>query len=239
MDNKVTTGTLFLIPTTIGSEPLNHSLAPYTLEVIHTIQVFIVEEVKTAIRFLKKAGHPLAIDALTFIVYNEHSKENDTQEALNHLHQGRTVGLLSEAGAPCVADPGAIIVRAAHAQGIRVIPLTGPSSILLSLMASGMNGQRFVFHGYLPIDRHQLVRKLKEMEKDVFRNDQTQIFIEAPYRNHRLLEAILQNCHQDISLCIATNIFQPDEFILTLTVGEWKKRHPDLHKKNTVFLIYK
>jgi 16S rRNA (cytidine1402-2'-O)-methyltransferase len=231
-------GTLFLIPSLLGESPVDHVVPAINREIISRLSFFIVEEVRTARRFLKKACPDIAIDKLHFIVFNEHSSDSDFSGVLNPLTEGHDTGLLSEAGLPCVADPGSEIVRMAHAQGITVCPLTGPSSLLLALMASGFNGQNFAFVGYLPIEKNARIRKLKELERNACTLDQTQIFIETPYRNLQLFNAILDSCKETTMLCIGSNLSTREEAIIVKPVGKWKGRQPGIDKKPTVFLLY-
>ncbi len=232
-------GKLYLIPSTIGDSPVDMVIPVFNRTIINQIDIYIVEEIRTARRFLKKAGLLKPIDELTFFVLNEHSKPEEIDNYLDAIQKGENVGLLSEAGVPCIADPGAEIVRIAQAKNIEVVPLVGPSSILLSLMASGFNGQQFAFLGYLPVDKNQRINKIKEIERNVFQKSETQIFIETPYRNNQLIESLLQTCRSETLLCIATDITLETAFIKTKTIAAWKKSVPDFHKKTTVFLLYK
>ena len=232
-------GKLFLIPTTLGNlDSLNKVIPDYNLDIIHKLDVFIVEQLRTARRFLIKAGHPKAIDNLLFFELNKFTDENAIHTYLKSAQNGKSIGLISEAGTPCVADPGAAIVSLAHKNRIQVVPLVGPNSILMALMASGFNGQQFCFHGYLPVDGMQLGRKIKEIEGNSKRFDQTQIFIETPYRNKQILDSLLKNCKPQTNICVATNISLESESIISRTVAEWKKEAVDFHKKPTVFLMY-
>jgi 16S rRNA (cytidine1402-2'-O)-methyltransferase len=232
-------GNLYLIPTLLADETVETVLPQGTLGIIRTLDHFIVEELRTARRFLIKATITKRIDDLTFMVFNEHTAGTDPREFLAPAIEGHDIGLLSEAGAPCVADPGSKIVAKAHELGIRVIPLTGPSSILLAVMASGLNGQNFAFVGYLPADKFLRVKKLKELEKTITEKDQTQIFIETPYRNVQLFETIVASCSPAMSLCIATDVCGISETIRTLPVSEWRTHKPDIHKRPTIFLLYR
>jgi 16S rRNA (cytidine1402-2'-O)-methyltransferase len=235
----MTKGNLYLIPSMLGESRPDKVFPPDNREFIRSIKFFIVEEIRTARRFLKQVCPEISIDDLVFTVYNEHSSSTDASAFLEPLLNGHDAGIISEAGTPCVADPGSLIVRLALESGIRVIPLVGPSSLLLALMASGFNGQNFVFHGYLPIDKPARARKLKEIEQDMMRKDQTQIFIETPYRNLQLLQAITESCQDSTLLCLATDLTTAGEKIQTLRIREWKKRTPDINKKPTVFLLYR
>lgn len=232
-------GTLYLIPVTLGAGAVAGVLPQSTLRQLYLLDTFVVENAKSARAFLKAAGHPAAVQDLALLVMNEHTIAAELPALLSPLLQGRDCGLLSEAGCPAVADPGAGLVRAAHAIGIRVAPMVGPSSLLLALMASGMNGQRFTFHGYLPADAAGRRQKLLIVERDAWLEDQTQIFIEAPYRNPALLHAILATCRPDTVLCLATGLTLADESVCTRTVAEWGKNPPDLKRRPTVFLLYR
>jgi 16S rRNA (cytidine1402-2'-O)-methyltransferase len=232
-------GKLYLIPTTLGDfKTIFKTIPQYNLEVIHSLSIFIVENVRTARRFLSKTKHPVPIDEMTFFEMGKHTPQEKMISYFEALTKGNDVGLLSEAGTPCVADPGAIIAGMAHKKEIDVIPLVGPSSIILALMASGFNGQNFAFHGYLPVNKNELVNKLKELEHQIMKSNQTQIFIETPFRNNQLLEMIKKNCKPGTRLCIAYNLTLPDERIISSSIQEWKKKLLDLNKKPAVFLLY-
>ncbi len=231
-------GKLYLIPATIGEAPVNNVIPHYVQEIIQEIRVYIVENERTARRLLIKMGIKTPIDDLQFFVLNKHTDRTNISEFLSPI-ENENIGLLSEAGVPCVADPGSDIVSIAQEKNIAVVPLAGPSSILLALMASGMNGQNFTFHGYLPVKPHERVRRIKELEQISQRSNQTQIFIEAPYRNNQMLEDLLRTCSSTTRVCVASNITQDDELIKTRTVSEWKKNKPELHKKPTIFLLMK
>jgi 16S rRNA (cytidine1402-2'-O)-methyltransferase len=232
-------GTLYLIPSLLGESLVDAVFPPANREIISRIKYFIVEEMRTARRFLKKICPEIEIDTLTFTLYNEHTSSTDASFFLEPLLNGHDTGIISEAGTPCVADPGSLVVRLAHESGIRIVPLVGPSSILLALMASGFNGQQFVFHGYLPIDKQARTRRLREIEQDIIKKDQTQILIETPYRNLQLFQAITETCEESILLCLAVSLTTAEECIITLPVKEWKKKKPELNKKPTVFLLYR
>ncbi len=230
-------GKLYLIPVPLGEEGL-HSIPAYTAEVLRQLDFFVVERAKTARYWIKKMNPERSLESLAFCELNEHSQESDLQEAMNVLLKGRDVGLLSEAGCPCVADPGAMMVAWAQGQGISVIPLSGPSAMLMALMASGMNGQRFCFHGYLSPKRELLSKDLKLLEQRAARQQETQLFIETPYRNAMVFETALQALMPDTLLCIGMDITLPGEFIVTKTVKEWKiSGMPDINKRPAVFLI--
>lgn len=236
---NMTKGTLYLLPALLADGTVESVLPEGTLNMIRKLDHFIVEEIRTARRFLIKAGIPKPIDDLNFMVFNEHSKEQDIMEYLVAAMNGHDTGLLSEAGVPCVADPGSLIVRVAHELGIRVVPLTGPSSILLALMASGFNGQNFAFVGYLPADKMLRVKKIKELEKTILEKDQTQVFIETPYRNQQVFESLVKTCRPETQLCLATDISGVNEAIQSMSVADWSGRKPDIHKKPTIFLLYR
>ncbi len=229
---------IYLIPTNLSESPLSNVLPDYVLkDVIPQLSVFMVENLRTARRFLKKVDKTINIDALAFCEIGKNANPTEVAVFFEKYAKQQDIGILSEAGCPGVADPGARIVAMAHKQNIKVIPLVGASSLLLSLMGSGFNGQSFVFHGYLPVQKGERVKILKRLEAEVRNKKQTQIFIETPFRNRQLLEAILETCHKNTQLCIACNLTGEDEFIATKTIQEWKKQLPDLNKKPAVFLI--
>ena len=230
---------LYLIPVTLGDTPLDKVLPAYNKEVILQIKHFIVEEVRTARRFLKKVESSIDIDSLTFYPLNKHTQATDIAGYLKPLMAGEPMGVISEAGCPAVADPGADVVAIAQRRGLKVIPLVGPSSILLSVMASGFNGQSFAFHGYLPIEQGERTKRIKMLEQRSYAENQTQLFIETPYRNRRLLEELIQTCRPQTRLCIACNVTCEDEYICTKSMKEWKGHLPDLEKRPCIFLIYK
>lgn len=230
---------LYLLPVTLGETPVEQVLPIYNKEIILGIRHFIVEDVRSARRFLKKVDRSIDIDALTFYPLNKHTSPEAISGYLSPLLAGEAMGVISEAGCPAVADPGADVVAIAQRKGLRVVPLVGPSSIILSVMASGFNGQSFAFHGYLPIDPAERARRIKALEQRVYAEDQTQLFIETPYRNNRLAEDILRNCRPQTRLCIAAAITCPGEYIKTRTVREWEGKLPDLAKTPCIFLIYK
>jgi 16S rRNA (cytidine1402-2'-O)-methyltransferase len=229
-------GSLYLIPSTIGETSVDRVIPAEVQQIVNSIKFYIVENERTARRQLIKMGIKTLIDDLTFFVLNEHTNKDIIHTFLTPC-ETENVGLLSEAGVPAVADPGSDIVAIAHDKGIRVVPMVGPSSILLSLMASGMNGQNFVFHGYLPVKPHDRIKRIKEIESASGKLRQAQIFIEAPYRNNQMLNDLITGCNPQTRLCIACNITQDDEFIKTLPIGTWKKQKPDLHKKPTIFVL--
>ncbi len=230
-------GTLFLIPVPLAEHAAAKSFTPYLIDTINQVKEYIVENEKTARRFLKEAGLKTPQSELIIHDYGKHSREN-IQDFFKGLLAGNDVGLMSEAGCPGVADPGADIVAEAHKKGIKVVPLVGPSSILLALMASGFSGQSFTFHGYLPIDKAQRSKRIKDLEAHAERYKQTQLFIETPFRNNQLLEEILKTCKGNTRLCIACDLTAETEYVYTKTVAEWKKKVPDLHKRPTIFLLF-
>lgn len=226
-----------MVPATLGSSDISETIPTGIVEVIRDIRVFIVENLRSARRYLKMLDRDIDIDRLTFFELNEHTPPGLVPSFLVPAEKGLNTAVISEAGMPGVADPGAAVVKMAHEKGIRVIPLTGPSSILLSLMASGLNGQQFMFHGYLPIQQKERIRKIRELEHDVQKTGITQIFIEAPYRNDKLLADLLSSCQYSTLLCIAVDITLDKEMILTRTIASWKKDRPSLHKRPAIFLL--
>lgn len=230
---------LYLIPVTLGDTTIERVLPAYNKEVILGIRHFIVEDIRSARRFLKKVDSSIDIDALTFYPLNKHTPMEAVASYLQPLQKGEPMGVISEAGCPAVADPGADVVAIAQQKGLKVVPLVGPSSILLSVMGSGFNGQSFAFNGYLPIEPPERAKKLKLLEQRVYTEHQTQLFIETPYRNNKMLEDILHNCRPQTKLCIAANVTCEDEYICTRTIKEWKGKLPDLNKIPCIFLLYK
>ena len=230
-------GKLYLIPTTLGDGTEEKTLPSSVLNAIKNIDIFIVENIRTSRRFIKKMYKEKDIDNTIFFSYGKHDKLDLQEDFLPHIYSGKDVGVISEAGVPCVADPGSKIVDFAHQFQVEVVPIVGPSSILLALMASGFNGQNFAFTGYLPIDKLERKKKLIGLEILSRKTNQTQIFMETPYRNVQMFEAILQTSSKLTKLCIASNISLNDEKIITKTIGEWKLEKPNIHKKPTIFLI--
>ncbi|MDR1454957.1 MAG: SAM-dependent methyltransferase [Tannerella sp.] len=230
---------LFLIPVTLGETEHRRVLPDYNRDVILHIRHFIVENVRTARRFLKKAAPSVVIDELTFYELNRHTSPEQVSSYLEPLAKGEPVGVVSEAGCPAIADPGAEVVALAQQKGYRVTPLVGPSSLLLALMASGFNGQNFAFHGYLPIEASARAGQIRTLEARVYSENQTQLFIETPYRNGKLLEDIVRVCRATTKLCVAAGITGEDEYIRTRPVKEWAGRLPDLNRIPTLFLLYK
>ena len=232
-------GRLILFPVPIGADDIGISLPANNMEMLATCRTFIVEELRTARRFLKRAGYPYPIDDTVFLELNEHTTHDAVGHYLDAIERGENIGLLSEAGLPCVADPGAMITRVAQRRGIEVVPLVGPSSLMLALMASGFNGQSFAFAGYLPVDKSKRAAAIRHLEERLHREHQTQIFIEAPYRNNQMLEALSTVLQADTLVCVACDLTLPTQYIRTMPAAKWKKEREktDLHKRNTVFLI--
>lgn len=232
-------GKLYLIPTTLGdNEPLE--VMPLSIKkVVESLSHFIVENEKTARRFIKKITPNKSQPSLQLMLLDKYSDELETRNYLEVCKEGVSVGLLSEAGVPAVADPGASIVKLAHEKNIQVVPLVGPSSILLAIMASGMNGQNFAFNGYLPIDKSERKRAIKELEKLSADKNQSQLFIETPYRNGKMLDDLIATLHPNTRVCIACDITLPSEYIKTYTMKQWKSVKPDLHKRPAIFIIHK
>lgn len=232
-------GKLYLIPTTLGeSDPMD--VLPQTVKrAIDFIDYYIVENEKTARKSIKAIHPEKKQPDLKISLLNKHTDSREYEQMIKPCLQGINVGLMSEAGCPGVADPGAVIVKIAHERGIQVVPLVGPSSILLALMGSGMNGQSFAFNGYLPIDKSEKKSALKSLEKLSYDKNQSQLFIETPYRNNKLLEDLLQTLQGNTLLCIACDITLPTEYIKTLRVAAWKKTKTDLHNRPCIFIIHK
>ncbi|HEY8355355.1 MAG TPA: SAM-dependent methyltransferase [Methylophilaceae bacterium] len=232
------TGTLYLIPVTLGTDDHEAVLPSEVVSIARGLEHFVVENEKTARRFLGRIGTLKPVRELAMRTLNEHTADREIPELLAPLLSGQDVGLMSEAGCPGIADPGAKLVALAHDNGVPVRPLVGPSSILLALMASGLNGQHFHFLGYLPAEKTARIQRLKEIEKDSARKAETQIFIETPYRNQHLFEDILSSCQATTRLCVACNLTLGQEFVRTRTIGSWRNtRLPDLHRQPAVFLL--
>lgn len=230
-------GKLYLIPTVL-SENATHTIPAYIKDIIIDTDLYIVENLKTARRFIKSVYKEKNIDECIFVELDKHKNYTFDENFLTKIFNGKSIGLMSEAGVPCIADPGNKVVEIAHEMEIKVVPLVGPSSILLALMASGFNGQQFTFNGYLPFDSVERKNKILQMES-AGKKGNTQIFMDTPFRNQKLLEEILQWCKFDTMLCIACNITAKDELIKTLPLAEWKKRNPDLNKKPAIFIFGK
>jgi 16S rRNA (cytidine1402-2'-O)-methyltransferase len=230
-------GELFLVPNLLSEGEWQQVLPARIFSVVTTTRYFIVENVRTTRRFLKQVNREINIDDLVFYELNKHTLPEDVAGFLKPLEEGHDMAVVSEAGCPGVADPGADVVKLAHLKGYRVVPLVGPSSILLALMASGMNGQNFAFNGYLPVNSSERSRAISLLEKKAISEKQTQIFIETPYRNNALIADILKTCSPSTLLCIAAGITGSDELISTKPVGQWRKQVPDLHKQPVVYLM--
>jgi len=232
-------GTLFLIPVPLADNAANKSFTPFLIDTINAIHTYIVENEKTARKFLKEAGLKRPQSELVIHDYGKHKRGMSLGQYFEELNKGIDVGLMSEAGCPGVADPGAEIVAEAHRRNVKVVPLVGPNSMLQALMSSGFSGQSYAFTGYLPIDKGDRVQRIKDLEQLSKRYRQTQLFMETPFRNNHLFEDIIKTCEPTTQLCVACNINAEDEFIKTLPISLWRKEKVDLHKKPTVFLIYK
>jgi 16S rRNA (cytidine1402-2'-O)-methyltransferase len=231
-------GKLYLIPSTIGETPVEEVIPPSVQIIIRSIRIYIVENERTARRMLIKFGINTPIDQLKFFILNKYTSQSEIPDFFSSIAT-ENIGLLSEAGVPAIADPGSEVIRLAHSRNIEVIPLVGPSSILMAMMASGLNGQNFAFTGYLPVKANERIRRIKHLEQRSQLENQSQIFIEAPYRNNQLLKDLLTACHPQTELCIASNITGEGEYIRTATVRTWKKNIPDLNKKPTIFILHK
>ncbi len=230
-------GTIYLIPSLLAPDSHAQAIPPYNQEIIKNLSLFFVENLRSARRFISGMGLGLVISELEFY---ELSKKTEDQEVNAYLHlllEGRDAGIISEAGCPGIADPGARLCDRAHREGITVKPLVGPSSILLALMASGMSGQSFAFHGYLPIPKDERKKRIKFLEKLSAEQNQTQIFMETPYRNNQLFQSLLQHCAPRTRLCVALNLQAPEEWIHTWTIREWREKALDLHKQPAIFLL--
>ena len=231
---------LYLIPVTLGETSIEHVLPPYNHEVIMGIRHFVVENIRSARRFLRQTDKAFPIDDCTFFEMGKHADEKQFSQYLQPLREGKPVGVISEAGCPAVADPGADIVRIAQREGLRVVPLVGPNSMIMAVMSSGLGGQSFAFNGYLPVDASDRAKRLKALESRAWTEGQTQLFIETPYRNEKMFQALLSTLRPQTRLCIAAGITTADEYIRTLPISEWKKtKLPDLSKIPAIFLINK
>ncbi|OGT30173.1 MAG: SAM-dependent methyltransferase [Gallionellales bacterium RIFOXYD2_FULL_52_7] len=232
------TGTLYLIPCTLGETPAEQVLPQHVINIARSLQYYVVEQLKTARQFLSALKHEHPIQSLHFETLNEHPAPTELAALLTPLLAGHDVGIISEAGCPGIADPGAALVELAHRNGIRVIPLVGPSSILLALMASGMNGQCFAFHGYLPINDADRSKTIAQLEAESASRRQTQLFIETPYRNDKLFQALIAKCQPRTLLCVATDVSLASEQIQTRTIQQWKSQPaPQLNKRPSLFLL--
>jgi 16S rRNA (cytidine1402-2'-O)-methyltransferase len=233
----VSTGTLFLIPVSLGETNNDRLFPALNLRLLEELKYLVVENEKTARRFIRSTGNKRDFDELELILLDKRTKRDEISRPIELLLQGEDVGIMSEAGCPGVADPGQILMAEAHFYNIKVQPLIGPSSILLGLMASGLNGQGFTFHGYIPIDKKERINKLRDLDSAVNRTGFTQIFMETPYRNQYLFDDILKTCNGNHKLCVAVDITLETEQIKTLAVAEWKTQTIDLHKRPCMFLL--
>ncbi|MFC2605651.1 MAG: SAM-dependent methyltransferase [Bacteroidota bacterium] len=232
-------GILYLIPNTLGQSNIDNVLPSYNISVAKNLRHFIVENVRSARRFLKMLDRDIVIGDLSFYELNQHTPPDRIAELLLPIYEGHSMGIISEAGCPAIADPGADVVAIAQRKNIRVVPLVGASSIILSLMASGFNGQSFAFVGYLPIDKKARIQRLKQLESRASSERQTQIFIETPYRNNQLVQDMVATLKPDTLLCIASELTTDTESVKTLPIAEWAKQQIDINKRNTIFLIYR
>lgn len=232
-------GKLYLIPTRLGDNPPLEVLPISVKKIVELVDDYIVENEKTARRFIKKIDSRKSQSILNFKILNKYTQREEIEDFLDACKAGKSMGLLSEAGCPGIADPGADIVKLAHEYGIRVVPMVGPSSILLAMMASGMNGQSFTFNGYIPIDKAERKATLKRLERQSFDQNQSQIFIETPYRNNKILEDICNTLNGNTRVCVACDLTLPTEYIKTQTISEWKHTNVDLHKRPAIFIIHK
>lgn len=233
-----TTGTLYLVPTTLGKTPENNTIPEYVLNIIRDLDVLIVENIQTTVRYLQWVGDTVPEYEIQFFVLNKKTPIHEISSFLKPLKRGKDAGLISEAGCPAVADPGSELIKMAHAQDIKVSPLVGPSSILLALMASGFNGQQFAFHGYLPIEKGPRQKTIQQLEQESKQYNRTQIFMEAPHRNDAVIQDMIKCCAPDTRFCTATDLTLPDELIISKAISEWKNfSRPSLNKRPTIFLL--
>lgn len=232
-------GTLYLIPNTLGKTPGNNTIPDYVMNIIRSLDVFVVENIQSAVSYLKWVGQTVPDYKIDFLVLDKDTPGEEVATFLDPLKHGKDVGLLSEAGVPAVADPGSRLVKMAHARDIEVVPLVGPSSILLALMASGFNGQQFCFHGYLPIDPGERKKELRKLERESAKRNYTQILMEAPHRNDEMVESVIETCREETLFCTATNLTLPGERIISRSVKEWRRATPrSIQKEPTIFLLY-
>ncbi|NLN30923.1 MAG: SAM-dependent methyltransferase [Bacteroidales bacterium] len=227
---------LYLLPVTLGGNDLRMVIPDRVLEMTKRLRYFVVEDIRSARRYLRTVDNKFPLDEIRFFELNEHTRDNDIEHYLDPVLNGSDMGLMSEAGMPGIADPGSRLIAIAHRKMIPVVPLSGPSSVLLSLISSGLNGQKFVFHGYLPVKPADRASKLKELERSAGKG-YSQIFIETPYRNNRMLDTILSVCKNDTLLCIAADLTLPTEFIRTMKISEWKNSRPDLNRRPAVYVM--
>lgn len=230
------TGKIYMVPVTIGDNDYRKVIPDKVLSIIRSLRLFAVEDLRSARRYLKLIDKDFPVNDTTFQELNEHTNESEIGHYLDPVLKGSDMGIMSEAGLPGIADPGSLLVSLAHRKKIKVIPLAGPSSILMALISSGLNGQNFTFNGYLPVKPGERVSKLRELERKS-RDGFAQIFMETPYRNQRMLDSIIASCNSETQLCIAVNITLPDEFIKTMTIAEWKKNLPQINDRMAVFIL--
>ncbi|GAO28714.1 SAM-dependent methyltransferase [Geofilum rubicundum] len=230
-------GKLYLIPNTLGSAETGQTIPSEVAQMAVKLRHFIVEDLRTARRYLRLLDRQMDIDGSQFFMLNKRTSPAQWSEYLKPLKAGHDVGIISEAGCPGVADPGAEVVKMAHEAGIQVVPMVGPSSILLAMMASGMNGQSFAFVGYIPIKKEDRLKMIKQLENRSRNEHQSQLFIETPFRNNHLAQDIINSCAPKTRLCIACNLTMPDEYVVTKTIAQWKGKLPELHKKPTIFIV--
>jgi 16S rRNA (cytidine1402-2'-O)-methyltransferase len=229
--------TLYLIPNTLGAEAPIDSIPAEVLGIVNRLDFFAVEDLRTARRYLRRLNISKPIDSLTFFELNEHTTSIEAAKLIAPCLEGNDMGIISEAGVPCIADPGSLLVAEAHRKEIKVVPLTGPSSIIMALMASGLNGQNFAFNGYLPVKKEERIKTLRNMERRAYSEKQAQLFMETPYRNIHLLDDVIAYCQPESLLCIASEIGLDSEFILTQSIKSWKNKLPDIHKKPVMFIL--
>ncbi len=233
------TGTLFLIPTPLAADTAQSILSPQIKDIILNTNYFFVENLRTSRRLISELKLGIKIEELNFYLLDKDTPDNEIEIYIRIFENGNNVGLMSEAGCPGIADPGSKAIKMAHKKGIKVVPLAGPSSIFMALMASGFNGQSFTFCGYLPIDKIERVKAIKQLEKEASEKNQTQIFMETPFRNNQIMQDLLLNCRGETLISIACDVSSPDEFVKTQSVDKWRKSVPDLHKKPTIFCLYR
>ncbi len=229
-------GKIYLIPVTLGNEDFNQVIPGHVLSVTRSLRVFAVEELRSARRYLRLIDRNFPVDDSVFLELNEHTPDEDITGYLDYVVKGMDMGIMSEAGLPGLADPGALLVAAAHRKKLKIIPLTGPSSIVMALIASGLNGQNFTFNGYLPVKPAERTARLRELERKA-REGYAQIFMETPYRNQKMLESVIQTCSNETRLCIAADITLPGESIRTMPISEWKKDIPVINDRLVVFIL--
>lgn len=228
---------LYLIPSLLGESDFHRVLPKYNIEIVEQLQIFVVENEKSARRFIKTILPNKKQSELEIHILNKNTTAEELYELAQLFDRKESIGIISEAGLPAIADPGANLVELAHKRNVQVIPLVGPSSILMALMASGMNGQKFMFHGYLPIDKFERKKAIQKLEIESKKNNCTQIFMETPYRNNQLLEDLIKFCHASTQVCIASNLSLDDELIIRLSIKDWAQKKADFHKKPAIFLL--